>query len=454
MSVERLHFAPGRTAYNSMTAAEHVCRYVFAAQACAGRRVLDVACGEGYGSALLADAGAARVLGIDIAADAVAMAQARFARDGVTFLAGDAETLPALLADQPPFDLVISFETIEHVIDVQTFLEGIRQILAPGGMVLISAPNEITAEGVSANPFHRRAYTLDGFLSATEAVLGPARQVWLGAPILGFGIFAPDPALAGNDSPDLTAMLRGAPAGPSRVLPAQREHRLDARNASFFVAAWGGEAAMALTAAPVSHPAWIEQYQALQWLRLENARLLHAADATATKPTGPSDRQADNALADLRRAALLERLRLEQALADLDTQRAAAHSLRVGHNALLRRFAAQRDSLVRFRDQRDATGRRVSGLQPYIAVLRDQRDAARKDVEALQVEVRALRAELASAPRVTAPIGPPDGSSAPPPSIQPDAAVGAEDVGAGATMAAPAGLARRLAKLFGAVSRR
>ena len=71
MTVERLHLAPGAMDYNSMLAAEHVVRYAFAAALCRGRRVLDVACGEGYGSAMLAAAGAAQVVGVDISQEAV-----------------------------------------------------------------------------------------------------------------------------------------------------------------------------------------------------------------------------------------------------------------------------------------------------------------------------------------------------------------------------------------------
>ena len=115
MSVERLHLAAGAVPYDSRLAAEHVARYALAAGLCRGRRVLDVACGEGHGSAMLAGAGAAQVVGVDPSAEAVSVAALRFARPGLAFRSGEIAALPDLLADQAPFDLIVSFATIERV---------------------------------------------------------------------------------------------------------------------------------------------------------------------------------------------------------------------------------------------------------------------------------------------------------------------------------------------------
>src|SRR5450759_894493 len=111
---ERLNFQPGVMDYHAMLAAEHASRYVFAAPLCIGKRVLDVACGEGYGAFMLARQGATEVIGVDISDEAIAIARHRFARDDVQFLIGDVLDLPALLGEQPPFDVIVSFETIEH----------------------------------------------------------------------------------------------------------------------------------------------------------------------------------------------------------------------------------------------------------------------------------------------------------------------------------------------------
>src|SRR4051794_32573767 len=82
--------------------AEHRTRYAFASELAAGRRVLDVACGSGYGSRILADAGADTVVGVDLDADAVVYARQRYGGPGVTFLPGNACAPPVT----GPFDLI------------------------------------------------------------------------------------------------------------------------------------------------------------------------------------------------------------------------------------------------------------------------------------------------------------------------------------------------------------
>jgi len=134
---------------------EHWHRYAFARRLVAGRRVLDVACGEGYGSALLADV-AASVTGVDIAQETVAHARDRYAgRANLRFEQGSAASLP--LPDAA-YQAVVSFETLEHLprADQPRMLAEIARVLEPGGIVILSAPNPVEysqARGYS-NPFH------------------------------------------------------------------------------------------------------------------------------------------------------------------------------------------------------------------------------------------------------------------------------------------------------------
>ena len=134
---------------------EHWHRYAFARRFVEGRRVLDAACGEGYGTALLAD-GAAHVAGVDI--DAVTLSHARTAyadRTNVTFVEGSAAALP--LADAS-IDVVVSFETIEHleVADQSRMLAEFARVLVPGGALIVSSPNrpEYSDARNYVNPFH------------------------------------------------------------------------------------------------------------------------------------------------------------------------------------------------------------------------------------------------------------------------------------------------------------
>ena len=132
---------------------EHWHRYAFARRWAAGRRVLDVACGEGYGAALLAGV-AASVTGADLNAAAVAHARTRYPGGNLRFIEADATNLSALPAQS--FDLITSFETLEHVAAQDALLAGCARLLAPGGMLMVSTPDKrqyTDATGV-ANPHH------------------------------------------------------------------------------------------------------------------------------------------------------------------------------------------------------------------------------------------------------------------------------------------------------------
>lgn len=158
-------------------ATEHWHRYAFARALAPGRRVLDAACGEGYGSALLARAGA-DVLGLDIGEDAVAHARARY--DGIAglrFEQADATALDAY--PDASFDLVVSFETLEHVHAQERLLDGFARLLAPGGLLLVSTPDRHTYTDLTGevNPHHVRELYRDEF-EALLAARFPARRLY------------------------------------------------------------------------------------------------------------------------------------------------------------------------------------------------------------------------------------------------------------------------------------
>ncbi len=122
---------------------EHQHRYAFAAAHARGRRVLDAACGEGYGSALLAAGGAGHVLGIDIDPASIAHARRRYGNEaGLRFEQADVTALDHLPAAS--FDLVVSFETLEHVEAQERLLDGFVRLLAPGGLLMVSTPDKRT----------------------------------------------------------------------------------------------------------------------------------------------------------------------------------------------------------------------------------------------------------------------------------------------------------------------
>ena len=129
----------------------HLKRYEFAAPWCRDRAVLDAGCGVGYGAAHLAEV-AASVVGVDRDEDAIAYARERYARPNVEFRVGDLLGLD--LADGS-FDVVCSFETIEHVEDIDAFLAEVVRVLRPEGVFLVSTPRVDDTTASPENPFHR-----------------------------------------------------------------------------------------------------------------------------------------------------------------------------------------------------------------------------------------------------------------------------------------------------------
>jgi len=131
---------------------EHFHRYALAADWVAGLKVLDAACGEGYGSHLLA-AKASQVTGIDLADEAVAHAKSRYVRENLEFVSGDCCETP--FADNS-FDCIVSFETLEHLENHRALLTEFRRLLKPSGFLLISSPDKAvyTDKMGNANPFH------------------------------------------------------------------------------------------------------------------------------------------------------------------------------------------------------------------------------------------------------------------------------------------------------------
>jgi SAM-dependent methyltransferase len=121
----------------SLVDAEHRARYWWVSRLVTDRRVLDAGCGMGYGSAILAEAGASEVVAVDNVEPVVEAARAR-APSGVLVQQGDVAQL-AFEADS--FDVVVCFEVIEHVEEPEAVLDELARVLRPGGLLAISSPN-------------------------------------------------------------------------------------------------------------------------------------------------------------------------------------------------------------------------------------------------------------------------------------------------------------------------
>ena len=143
---------------------EHVARYRFAKDFVRGERTLDIACGEGYGAAALARAGAASVVGVDISPEVCEHARRKY---GLDARPGAADAIP--LPDRS-VDVVVSFETIEHVERPAAFLRECARVLVPNGVLIVSTPNRPVYGGQgSGNPFHRVEFDEGEFLDLLRA---------------------------------------------------------------------------------------------------------------------------------------------------------------------------------------------------------------------------------------------------------------------------------------------
>lgn len=147
---------------------EHAARYRFALAKVEGKRVLDIACGTGYGIGLI-QRSARFVCGVDVDNEAARQARSECDENAAVIL-GDGLRLPFRDAS---FDVVTSFETVEHIHDRPAFLRELSRILAPEGVLLISTPNAhytIPVNGKPSNPFHVYEYTPEEFSKELEKV--------------------------------------------------------------------------------------------------------------------------------------------------------------------------------------------------------------------------------------------------------------------------------------------
>ncbi len=143
--------------------ADHRGRYSFAARHVpAGARVLDAACGVGYGTGMLADLGVTEsVLGVDLDEGAITYAEEHYAKPKARFERAD---LQQRTWSEGSYDVVVSFETLEHLPNPHVFLRLVHHGLKPNGLLICSTPNELRMPfDVVRFPHHVRHYSPDEF---------------------------------------------------------------------------------------------------------------------------------------------------------------------------------------------------------------------------------------------------------------------------------------------------
>jgi SAM-dependent methyltransferase len=180
--------APSDTEYNQpgspvwqRTGFMHRQRYNFAAEQVAGKRVLNIGCGPGYAERLLAAGNPAGLVAVDYDRGLIERLRGENASSTtpVEYLWADAEALPTSLGK---FDVIISFENVEHLRVPTLFLDGVRRLAKPGAKLILSTPNRLRHSGHPQrpvkNPYHVREYDFDELGALVAPVLSDIR--WLG----------------------------------------------------------------------------------------------------------------------------------------------------------------------------------------------------------------------------------------------------------------------------------
>ncbi|MCC7497961.1 MAG: methyltransferase domain-containing protein [Bryobacterales bacterium] len=149
---------------------EHLARYAFAARLASWKRVLEIACGTGYGTSYLAPE-TRSIIGLDLSHEATLYATSHFSAENLRYLTASAAALPF---PNHSFDLVIAYEVIEHLSDWNLLLTEAHRVLRPGGQLVLSTPNKDyyadSRKQSGPNPYHLHEFTYSEFRNALEAV--------------------------------------------------------------------------------------------------------------------------------------------------------------------------------------------------------------------------------------------------------------------------------------------
>jgi SAM-dependent methyltransferase len=155
-------------AREAAVAYEHLHRYIWASTLVSGKRVLDLASGEGYGANILAG-NAAYVCGVDVDDAVIQHARSRYCKPNLEFLKAPISAVP--ISESSSFDVVVCFEAIEHIDAQESLVREASRLLRPDGLFIVSTPNKAVYRigGEEPNPYHVKELTFDEF----HALLSP-----------------------------------------------------------------------------------------------------------------------------------------------------------------------------------------------------------------------------------------------------------------------------------------
>lgn len=302
-----------RVHHGELIDAEHLCRYHWIAAAAHGKRVLDAGCGTAYGTAILADTGAAAVTGVDRAGDVISAVRPEMPGN-VELVAADLLELPF---EDGSFDLIVCFEVIEHLEQREEALDELKRVLASDGVIAVSSPNRDAFP--PGNPHHIHEYRPEELRDTLARRFGAVRlrrqHAWFTSAVLD------DDELASTDGAPLpgAAVRKAASIEPGEetfdiVLACEHESGLPTLPAVVTLGAPLDQAAMASHAEEAKESAaevaWLreerevlrsrltdveQELAELPALREASAELARITESTGWKLWVPMRRAADGA---------------------------------------------------------------------------------------------------------------------------------------------------------------
>lgn len=354
---------------------EHLHRYFLARHLCRGQDVLDVASGEGYGSALLAQT-ARSVIGVELSEQTVAHATAAYTASNLRFKQGDARTIPV---ENGSIDVVVSFETLEHFFEHECFIAEVRRVLRPGGRLILSSPERdiYSPLGSAANPYHARELTRGEFEILVRSAFAHV-QILLQRPMIGSALVVDEMA---GPSETLTFEKRGTnhyevnhglPRPPYIIAIASDAPLPAIANSLFIETSEVGDILNRAAAGPVFDPAVIQRAEiaeaAHHTARLELALSIAQAremQATANLEIQRASEATTLLMARVEKAEGETRLAALSSLA-LQAQRDALRSV------LRRNTAAERARLAELEAEAAEWQRRYYGLRGRLSGILDR----------------------------------------------------------------------------------
>ena len=345
-SLERLEFDQPDQPYEAYLMAQHLVRYAAAKTVVQGKRVLDVACGSGYGCKLLADWGAKEVVGVDVSANAIASAERLFGGEKTRFLVGDAEDISPVIGKTKKFDVIVCFETIEHLQNPEELLKALARHRAANGIVFVSCPNDAMFKTLDMqSSFHEKTYGFEDFRALAEMHLGIADSWLLGSPVYGEMNYLADSSLIAEESPDAMSIFKFREISSALQIPSQQNTRPSAGTVSHFIGVWGLKAQESAVMIAQSVPAFVEPWRGMEFLSKENSEIKTAISETKALAQSYEIAIAEVAenLAEAQRRNLALSEGLQSTQSDLQNQRERTLQLVKSNGDLLQDFHVQKD---------------------------------------------------------------------------------------------------------------